>query len=984
MNAKTHSTTTATVQARGWLLALAILIGLIFASPARAISAPDLTGPDDGVSVQGVPAFAWAPVAGAERYEFEIAADPGFNAPVLGPGWDQFQTRNTRATLKKTIPNGTYWWHVRSVTATGVVSSWSVPRSLEMAWTSSPVIVAPVEGGTITYPSPVKLVWSPVPRARKYIVTVATDVDLGSLVPGAPFETEASAYGLSRFLAPGEYFWSVTPVDAAGHRGVPSAVGSFQWAWPSLMTSAPRVEDIVPQHDEIFDPQFLWDAVPGAMSYDVEVWSSEQAGQVFVCCDSGNIGTSIAPPVVFKDNTYSWRVRAVDPAGHAGEWNNGPQFTKSFGESQVPNLHMRDHLADPGVDTEGTPGYQTRVPIVKWDPVPGASSYDVEVTPFEPAAAGESAICNWTSPRNHWRSTTATTAWTPLGTGWNLQKPYSDAMQVANDLNTALQPGGSYCVRVRPRDLDSTLLGSTIFGNYTYLNSSTQPAFQWTGLPDAEPCPAVECQGYLKAAHYLEPQRGVTTGRMPLFTWKPIEGKQSYFVLVAKDPSFHTIVDYAFTHLPAYAPRRASGSWTYTDETTAYYWAVLPASQSNGSGAVGDPLSASAASFHKRSVPPTLVSPANATEVSDHPVFRWTPVEGARRYFLQVSTDPTFKTVLEGFGGVATDATGYTAKTTYPADTILYWRVRGEDDLLRPFTWSATGTFQRRLPTPIPSPNNPTQGDFVPTIEWSPVQGAQSYELDVAYPNGITPPTFKGLQAAVFTPSFIYGTGIWKWRVRAHFPKAGFGSVPGPYSPWVEFTRTLREPPGAATSAGPRHVVFTWEPKEGLGNGIRDYRVEVSTRPDFSALVENVIVETTNFAPFLTNFLYSRGGTFYWRVASRDGGQNVGDYTAAQQFTLPATKMSSSITASVTKTTRAIKVRGMVIPRHTRTRIAVTLSRKRNGAYVKIATRYPRLSTLSTYATSFTRPRRGACRVQARFPGDADSYARTKVVFFRC
>ena len=35
---------------------------------------------------------------------------------------------------------------------------------------------------------------------------------------------------------------------------------------------------------------------------------------------------------------------------------------------------------------------------------------------------------------------------------------------------------------------------------------------------------------------------------MPLFTWKPLAGKQSYFVLVAKDASFWNIVDYAFTH----------------------------------------------------------------------------------------------------------------------------------------------------------------------------------------------------------------------------------------------------------------------------------------------------------------------------------------------------------------------------------------------------------------------------------------------------
>ena len=52
------------------------------------------------------------------------------------------------------------------------------------------------------------------------------------------------------------------------------------------------------------------------------------------------------------------------------------------------------------------------------------------------------------------------------------------------------------------------------------------------------------------ANDYLVPQTGTTTGMTPYFTWKPIAGKQSYYVLVARDPSFSNIVDYAFTHVP--------------------------------------------------------------------------------------------------------------------------------------------------------------------------------------------------------------------------------------------------------------------------------------------------------------------------------------------------------------------------------------------------------------------------------------------------
>src|SRR5919197_6599893 len=156
-------------------------------------------------------------------------------------------------------------------------------------------------------------------------------------------------------------------------------------------------------------------------------------------------------------------------------------------------------------------------------------------------------------------------------------------------------------------------------------------------------------------------------------------GRQSYFVLVSKDPSFTTIVDYAFTQVPAYAPRTSSAAVTYSDETTLYYWAVLPATAFNGSGAVGNPLLAAGPNFQKQSTPPTLVSPANGTVFLKQPSFRWTAVEGARRYRLQVAQDPSFGNPIDD---VLTDSTAYSSDTTYPADTVLYWRVRADDENL--------------------------------------------------------------------------------------------------------------------------------------------------------------------------------------------------------------------------------------------------------------------------------------------------------------
>ena len=51
---------------------------------------------------------------------------------ALGSVTTRSRTRNARATLKRTLPNGTYYWRVRAITKAGAVSAWTKPqRSLE-------------------------------------------------------------------------------------------------------------------------------------------------------------------------------------------------------------------------------------------------------------------------------------------------------------------------------------------------------------------------------------------------------------------------------------------------------------------------------------------------------------------------------------------------------------------------------------------------------------------------------------------------------------------------------------------------------------------------------------------------------------------------------------------------------------------------------------------------------------------------------------
>ena len=247
------------------VLAALVALSLAGAVEAGGVAAPRPSGPPSGAANAELPPFVWRASRGAESYEFQIAADRGFNSNIPGLRRTRLDTSNTRVTITTAVPNGTYWWRVRAVTKTGQVSGWSPVRSVRKTWTSAPQLRGPVGGARVSFPAqPLTLSWSPVPRAAKYLVSLATDQDLASLVGDKAVETAGTSFAPSLTPAGGQgktYYWAVTPLDAKGNRGAQSRIASFVWEWPSQTTA--KLTDLRAE-PETFDPQFSWEPVAGA------------------------------------------------------------------------------------------------------------------------------------------------------------------------------------------------------------------------------------------------------------------------------------------------------------------------------------------------------------------------------------------------------------------------------------------------------------------------------------------------------------------------------------------------------------------------------------------------------------------------------------------------------------------------------------------------------------------------------------------------
>jgi hypothetical protein len=832
--------------------------------------------------VSSLPYFGWSAVRGADHYEFQLAADSGFNSPVLGSD-GHFITGNTRASVTKTLPNGSYWWRVRAITATGGVGAWSTPRRVVKAWVASPKLLAPRNGAGLNYPSPLVLSWSPVAGAATYIVTIATDPRLSTTLGSQPIETAGLSLAPPVSLHQGTYYWAVTPVDSEGNRGARSKVHSFQWRWKNIPANL-KVRDLISTADlangdfgssvesDLFLPQFSWDPVPGATRYELEINSDASwAAGSRVCCDETILASTFTPTEAFKSNTYYWRVRAFDTDGNPGDWSRvgtakpTDSFAKTFDNVCIGEL-TTNCVASPGPSIQNlrvedwsgarVTGGSTGSPIVIWDPVPGASSYEYDVTRFNNGA------CDFTwNGDDHWRGTTAVNAWTPLGKSPTSFKPYPDNLSVSSDVEAPVV-NAHYCVRIRARTAtDQT--GNPVYGDYSTISN----AFTYSGNPSG-------VVGSLGGGDYLTPGQGQALRSMPFFRWRPVNGARSYWVLVSKDPSFTNLVDYAFTQMPVYAPRTITGNTTYPDETTTYYWAVLPAPGIDGSGASGDPVNIQHGTFQKQ-VPPA--SPSVSLSGAQ-PVFRWKPVVGAKQYDLQVSADPNFGTTVES---VTTDSPSYTAGVTYPAGKKLYWRVRADDENRVGLSW-AVGNFEYRLQRPDIS-RNAREGDTIPTWRWRPVPGAASYDIHAELPNG-SQRDFN-VHTAAFTAIEMDGTGIFRWQVRAVFPGTGTGTQ-GPYSAPRTFARTIKPPLGAHSIGGSGSLALLWNPKVAA----KQYRLQVSDKPDFSSVIDDVTTDNPLYAPRIGSYSYNQGGPFYWRVAAVDAMGNSGDFTRTKTFRLPRRK----------------------------------------------------------------------------------------------
>ncbi len=573
-----------------------------------------------------------------------------------------------------------------------------------------------------------------------------------------------------------------------------------------------------------------WGEIPTAAGYTVEIADNPGFSNIVWTAETSQ--AIAVPEILLPDGAYWWRVRAVDEAGTQGIWSDVARVSKTW-----PNQITGTRLAASPTGSAAT--FTALNPYLFWNPVPGAKSYDVQV-----------------SPGDQFNSV--------IFAGNDLPEPFATPAAVG------AIPDDTYSWRVRARD------------------------------PKGNPGPWTVASTFTKAwvaPTQLTPADNVTTDNL-LFAWEPIDGAQHYQVQVT-DLQYN----YVGQHLKVNSLTSANGLVPSFSEERArsmgygnLWWRVRPVID----GVYGA-WSASPDRRVNWQAPTTTTAVATLSSTGDSdtglsPLLSWTAVTGASIYRVNIATDPQFTNVLES---EVTSNTSWVSRNPLPDNQIgtgYYWRVVwgagttlddpqwlvGEDDV-------ASAQFRKQTRVTLGEPSSGGNVAEAPLLNWASVPGIAKYEVELSQDGQFGPSTTR--KATIFGRGAVPGSmadgekrlpeGTWNWRVRA----VDGGNAGQSWSSVGRFTLSSPRPQQQEPSNSAAVVyspLISWSPVSGACS----YDVQVAQDPAFTtgATGSDGILTTAQTALVPPRSRVTTPGVNYWRVRADYCGEIKGQWSTTRTF----------------------------------------------------------------------------------------------------
>lgn len=555
-------------------------------------------------------------------------------------------------------------------------------------------------------------------------------------------------------------------------------------------------------------PVLSWRHVTGATSYNVELSRSHLFDTVIFSTTTTN--RHATPAAALPTGELYWRVRSVTSSGTSA-WASA-MFEN--GERPGPGRTTWNGQTLPQPDSP---------PILRWQAVPGATGYEVEVDGTNSGFITASRYTTQTTslvvpdPQENgvydWRvrallGSGVNTAWSapdtyvigalPIvdGVVTPLNSPDTSVTDVVFDWDPV--PGAvTYELQVDDDDSFSAPIDTVVVKGTRYSRPQTYNnnqywwrvrarnifgnAQEWTDVPVRQ-----FRRHWPDAPALVYPQADTAVGDDFYYQWEPVPLASRYRLEVGQDPNFSPgYFDWCYTTETTYTPGfkyyRGLGRTAPADKCMphepgqTYYWRVQALDDSDRSDRTVNGIFSAIQSFR---YDPGMVQPLSPRggETVDIPTLRWTAFPDAVKYEVTLSWN----------GGKTTATTASYSWTPVnlkldPTKGPFEWTVRAVDAngdktaapiLADRFSLSGSlPTSGAAALTPLsPSAGSPATARF-PTLRWEPLAGADHYRIHLA---AATDTTFLTLssrfhynEGSDINANYLR-PGAYKWFVTAH------------------------------------------------------------------------------------------------------------------------------------------------------------------------------------------------------------------------
>jgi len=286
-------------------------------SPAK-LSAPAIESPKSTDYISDTtPTFKWKTVFNAMRYEIQVDNNSKFTSPEFEQVLDHEKTlENTmEITLSEALPDGKYYWRMRTFNQVDVAGSWSSTRTLTIDTIppAAPVLSTPKDFAFTTDSTP-SLTVKAVSGATKYEFQLDVGEDFSNPQNRAP--SSALTWTVPNLLPNHgytRYFWRVKAIDAAGNMSEWSSVYHFSLSIVKTPADNSYTTDTT--------PQFTWNAFKGAKSYELRIYNEGESDPRYTSPVLTSKTVSFTLPNLNKLDAgkYSWRLVVTNSAGNPVE-----------------------------------------------------------------------------------------------------------------------------------------------------------------------------------------------------------------------------------------------------------------------------------------------------------------------------------------------------------------------------------------------------------------------------------------------------------------------------------------------------------------------------------------------------------------------------------------------------------------------------------------------------------------------------------------